>query len=246
MALVRLLAYFIAEGGLTEGPPESTNSAPLIIEDCKQIIAAPSPACAIRQQKITYIVAQPRTPASMRGGSVLPPDPVTTWVKDLDLWNKLARDKFFPGGVWTLSRRYLAEFLRVLMSWDGSIFALESGYPRIEFGVASRQLASDVHHALTRFGIVTKFYRATNGAWRVEMTSPEAVQRYQKEIGWIGEKATRFAGLGRELPKRVSNVGHPPRETWALVQAAVAASGLLVGGVARPRGERAKGGKYVW
>ena len=243
--LVRLLAYFIAEGGLTDGSPEFTNTDPLIIEDFKHIIAAHFPACAIRQQKITYIVAQPRTPASMRGGSVLPPNPVTTWLKDLDLWNKLAREKFFPAGVWTFSRRYLAEFLRVLMSCDGSIFALESGYPRIEFGVASRQLASDVHHALTRFGIVTKFYRATNGAWRVEVTSPEAVQRYQKEIGWIGEKATRCAGLVRELPKRVSNVGHAPRETWALVQAAVAASGLSMVELARRSGETAKVGKYA-
>ena len=161
----------------------------------------------------------------------MPPNPLTTWLTDLGLWGKLARDKFFPARVWTWSQRYLAEFLRVLMSCDGSIYASEMPVIHVSSSASlhaslppmctTRSSAS----ALSRSSIAT-----THGAWRVQMTAPEAVRRYQEEIGWIGEKATRFAGLERALPKRVSNIGHPPQETWALVRSAAQAQDLSMSG----------------
>jgi replicative DNA helicase len=247
IALVRLLAYLIAEGGLTHQSPGFTNTDPEIIEDFKAIIARYFPACAIRQDKITYVVAQPRTPEVMKGrGAVMPPNPVATWLKECGLWGKLSRDKYFPALVWTWSKRYLAEFIKVLMSCDGSIYASgDAGYPRIEFGVASRQLAADIQHALLRFGVISKFYRTTHGAWRVEVTAPEAVRRYQEEIGWIGEKATRFAGLERTLPKRMSNIGHLPQETWTLVRSVAQARNLSLVELARRSGETDKVGRFA-
>jgi replicative DNA helicase len=245
--LVRLLGYFLAEGGLTDKSPEFTNTDPVLIEDFQSIISQHFPACAVRQQQITSIVAQPRTPQAMQGrGGIMPPNPVVTWLKECGMWDKLARDKFFPACVWRWSKRYIAEFIKVLMSCDGSIYATGSaGYPRIEFGVASRKLAADMQHALLRFGIITKFYRTTYGAWRVQVTAPEAVRRYQEEIGWIGEKATRFAGLARDLPKRMSNIGHPPQETWALVRAAAQAQGFSMVDLARRGGETEKIGRFA-
>ncbi len=150
---VRLLAYFIAEGGLTHTLPRFTNTDPVIVEDFKRIIATHFPACAIKQYGIDYAVAQPTSIRSQYGFSGMPKNPVTLWLKELGLMGKLAKDKFFPACVWKWSRHYLAEFLRALMSCDGSIYATSAGCPRIEFGVASLQLAADVHHALIRFGI---------------------------------------------------------------------------------------------
>jgi replicative DNA helicase len=247
LELVRLLAYFIAEGGLTDRSPEFTNTDPVIIEDFKAIITRYFPACAIRQDKITYIVAQPRTSEAMKGrGGIMPPNPVVTWLKECGMWDKLARDKFFPAYVWTWSKQYLAEFIKVIMSCDGSIYASGSaGYPRIEFGVASHQLAADMQHALIRFGVTAKFYQTTQGAWRVGVTAPEAVRRFQEEIGWIGEKVTRFAGLARNLPKRMSNIGHPPQEIWKLVRTAAQAQGFSMVELARRSGETEKVGKFA-
>jgi replicative DNA helicase len=247
LELVRLLAYFIAEGGLTDGSPEFTNTDPILIEEFKAIIFQTFPACAIRQDKITYIVAQPRTPEVMKGrGGIMPPNPVATWLKECEVWGKLARDKFFPACVWTWSKRYLAEFIKILMSCDGSIYAAgDAGYPRIEFTASSRQLAADMQHALLRFGIVTKYYRKSERAWRVQMTAPDAIRRYQEEIGWIGEKATRFAGLERTLPKWVSNIGHLPQEAWALVRTAAQAEDLSMVALARRSGEIEKAGRFA-
>jgi replicative DNA helicase len=242
---VRLLAYFIAEGGLTDSSPEFTNTDPLIIEDFKHIVAMYFPACAIRQQRITYVVAQPRTAEAMRGrGGVMPPNPLTQWLKQLGIWGKLSRDKHCPECVWMWSKRYLAEFVRVLMSCDGSIYTLGSA-PRIEFTVASSRLAEDVYHALVRFGIVAKVCKTTYAAWRVEITDPESVECYQREIGWIGEKAARVADFVRVVPKRKSNVGHPPHEIWTLVRAAARSQRLSMIEIARCSGETIRRGKFA-
>ncbi len=246
--LVRLLAYLIAEGGLTDRSPEFTNTDPVIVEDFKRIIATHFPTCAIRQERITSIAAQPRTHEAQRlggRGAIMPPNPLTQWLKDLGLWGKLAKEKRFPVCVWRWSRRYLAEFLRALMSCDGSIY-LVGDRPRIEFTVASPGLAADVHHAFIRFGLSAKYYRTSHGAWRVEITSPEAIQRYQEEIGWLGEKTTRFVGFTRTVfPKHGRNVGHPPHKTWTLVRDAASQRSLSLLELARRSGETTGFGKYA-
>jgi replicative DNA helicase len=244
IGLVRLLAYFIAEGGLTDGSPEFTNTDPAIIADFKNIISHHFPACAIRQEKITYIVAQPRATEALgwRGGR-MPPNPVTLWLKELGLWGKLAKEKRFPTCVWTWSRRYLAEFVRILMSCDGSIYPV-AGDPCIEFTVASPELADNLHHAFIRFGIIAKRYRTSMGAERVEITSPDAIRIYQREIGWFGEKTQRFAELAPRVRQHPGNVGHAPKEVWPLVVTAARSRGLSMVELARRSGETTKQGKY--
>ncbi len=242
--LVRLLAYFIAEGGLTDKSPEFTNTDPAIIEDFRAIILQYFPACAIRQEKITYIVAQPRTAEAMRGrGGIMPPNPVKVWLEEQGLWGKLARQKRFPSCVWTWSRRYLAEFVRILMSCDGSIYPV-AGDPRVEFTVASPGLADDLHHAFIRFGIIAKRYTTSMGAERVEITSPDAIRTYQREIGLFGEKTQRFADLAPRVRQHPGNAGHAPKEVWPLVMAAARNQGMAMVELARRSGETTKQGKY--
>jgi replicative DNA helicase len=118
---VRLLAYLIAEGSLTGNSPAFTNIDPVLIEDFKQIIATHFPACSLRQDRITYTIAQQKSAYTQKGVAILPVNPVTAWLRELGLMGKLAKDKFFPACIWQWSRRSLVEFLRVLMSCDGSI-----------------------------------------------------------------------------------------------------------------------------
>ena len=153
---------------------------------------------------------------------------------------KLAEAKSFPECVWRWPKPHLAEFLRVLMSCDGTICNMQ-GYPRIEFAVASEKLAQDVHHALTRFGIVAKLWRKTPRCWRVEITEPASAAIYQTEIGWIGEKAARF---GADFRERRSNSGHLPPDAWRYVKEALAAHALPMVELARQSGETVRTGKY--
>jgi replicative DNA helicase len=226
--LVRLLGYFIAEGGLTDRSPEFTNTDPVIVDDFHRIVAEHFPACRVRQERITYIVAQPKTRA------IMPPNPVTQWLTGLGLWGKLATQKRFPNCVWQWDRARLATFIRTLMSCDATIYSM-AGYPRIEFTVASEELAQDMQHALTRFGIIAKLWRKTERSWRVEITEPESVGSYQQHIGWIGEKTARFPQSAEDV--RRTNIGHAPVETWGIVRRAATSHGMSLTAVAYASGE---------
>ena len=232
---VRLMAYFIAEGGLTGRTPCFTNTDPVIVADFQAIIAVHYPECVVRQSQITYKVVRPTRPLWKSS-----PNRLTTWLKELGLWGKLAEDKSFPDCVWYWPKAHLAELLRILMSCDGTIYAMGS-YPRIEFAVASEKLALDMHHALTRFGIVSKFWQKTPRCWRIEITEPESVILYQQEIGWIGEKSARF---GSEFDLRRSNAGHLSPQVWEYVKAEAAAQALSLVELARRSGETLAQGKY--
>jgi replicative DNA helicase len=228
--LVRLLAYYVAEGGLTQSTPRFTNTDPLIVDDFKGIIARHFPTCHIRQYGIEYAVTQRRTlSANSRA------NPVVQWLTEYGLWGKGARHKRIPVQVWTWTNDKLALFLRALMSCDGSIYAHE-GAACIEYCAASEALVRDVQHALLRFGIAASLRKKTSNAWRVAFAQGQDVARYQACIGWIGEKASRAAW--RPLATSgYRSVGHLPREVWRLVRAAAAQQGLPLTEVARRAGE---------
>lgn len=223
----RLLGYFIAEGGLTGKSPMFTNADPEIVDDFKNAVAE-FPECSV--------TGPVRYGYRARGGNKGAVNPITTWLRGLGLMGKRAEEKHFPECVWRFSRPLLREFLRALFSCDGTVYSM-SGYPRIEFTVASEKLAEDVHHALVRFGIVSKLWQKTERSWRVEITEPESVDLYQNEIGWIGEKTRRvFKTLRDRRPH--SNSGHVPKEVWAYVRKAAAAKEMSLAEMCRRAGDK--------
>jgi replicative DNA helicase len=211
---VRLIAYFIAEGSLGHGSPGFTNADPDIVRDFHEQISRFFPALHIRRHGISYYPA----------GKSSSKNPLTQWLRQLGLMGKLADAKRFPDCVWHWDRDRLREFIKALMTCDGTIYSMW-GYPRIEFAVASEGLAADLHHALIRFGIVSKLWKKKNRCWRVEITEPESVERYQQEIGWIGEKASRFK---RFAQPRKSNLGLIPNPIWAGIRRAAKMRGLTL------------------
>src|SRR2546430_2151610 len=224
---VRLLAYFIAEGSLSRSTPGFTNADPDLVSDFYDQIRQFFPSLHVRQHKISYYPS----------GSGREPNPLTTWLRDLELMGKLSDAKRFPACTWRWDRVRLREFLKVLMSCDGTIYSM-GGYPRIEFAVASEGLARDVHHAFVRFGIVSKFWKKKDRCWRVEITEPESVERYQQEIGWIGEKANRFKRFAE--PRR-GNLGLLPNAIWQDIRIAAKTRGLTLTELAIRAGEKGAG-----
>ncbi|NOT33789.1 MAG: replicative DNA helicase [Candidatus Eisenbacteria bacterium] len=241
---VRLLAYFIAEGGLTSRCPNFTNTDPVIVSDFHECIEREFPSTHTRLQDsrgITWRVSRKRNWPEEIADRV---HPVTDWLDKLGLMGKKSDSKSFPAEVWCWSRERLVEFLKTLFSCDGTICSMW-GDPRIEFTVASRSLAFDVQHALCRLGVVAKLWRKTDRSWRVEITEPASVDCYQHEVGWIGEKATRFSDASpARLPVRArhSNVGHPSADAWELVSAAASRSGVTITELASRAGEALKRG----
>ncbi len=242
---VRLFAYLIAEGGLTRDVPMFTTASPEHLGDFRHCLEHEFPQCEMNVQPdgITYRLSRKlehRKDGPVHGGIK---NPVKAWLTELDQMGRRSEAKYLPGIVWAWDHARLAEFLRVLFSCDGTIYDM-NGYPRIEFTVASERLARDVHHALLRFGIVAKFWQKTVKAWRVELTAPEEVSRYQRFIGWICEKATRLPAekFEHEGTHRHACSGAAPRETWDLVRASTRRAGLTLSDLARMTGERTESG----
>jgi len=216
LELIRLMGYYIAEGALTGSTPSITNTDPAIVDDYCATVTNFFHGMYIRQRGIAYHASR-----RVRLGVS---NPVTTWLKQLGLWGKKAEAKRFPACVWTWDKARVAELIKAVMSCDATIYSM-SGYPRIEFAVASQGLAEDIHHAFVRFGIVAKLWKKKDRCWRVEITEPASVERYQEEIGWIGEKARRFK---RFAEPRKSNLGVIPKQIWKDIRTSAASRGLTV------------------
>lgn len=238
LGLVRLLGYFIADGGLTGGTPMFTKVDVGIVEDFKNTIGRIFPDCGITQSGITYRVSRRKD-----GVIVDAKNPVTAWLKEHGMMGKLSKHKHFPDCVWKFDRRHMAEFLKALISCDGCIYKGVAG-PQIEFGVASELLANDVYHALLRFGILAKVYykRATCegkkfDSWRVELSNPIDIGKYQEEIGWVGEKANKFTGHIFKSGAHGRNNGHAPKEIWPILKGKVKEAGISFVEMARRAGE---------
>ncbi len=221
LQMVRLLAYYIAEGALTGSTPSITNLDPEIVNDYCSAVQGHFPGIYVRRRGIAFHASR-----NLTFGHA---NPIKTWLRNLGLWGKKAEHKRFPECVWTWDREHLAEFIKGVMSCDGTVYSM-SGYPRIEFAVASEGLAQDMHHALVRFGIVAKLWKKKDRCWRVEITEPASVARYQRSIGWIGEKSRRFPN---ETPRRRSNIGHLPKEIWSNVRESAGQQGFNLMDLAR-------------
>jgi replicative DNA helicase len=223
---IRLLAHFIAEGGLTGNAARFTNTDPEIITDFETAIAKEFPDCELRNDRLTLSVRK-----KQRG---IAPSSVVLWLRSLGLMGKNALQKRFPDVVWRFDDRQMTEFLKALFSCDGTIYSM-SGYARIEFTVASEGLAQDVHHALLRFGIIAKLWRKTERSWRVEITEPASVQIYQSAVSWIGEKASRQ--FNEPVALRHTNNGHLPMAVWDLVKKVADQKDMSLAELSRRAGE---------
>src|ERR671934_262298 len=100
--LVRLLAYYIAEGSVTRAhrTPGFTNTDPVLVDDFKSIIARHFPACAIRCDGITYFASQPSSGRHAGKGAILPPNPVRMWLEEYGVHGLRAEDKHIPSCAW--------------------------------------------------------------------------------------------------------------------------------------------------
>jgi len=237
---VRLLAYLIAEGGLSARVPHFTTADPNHYADFHGCLAICFPTISMMPTAdgITYRLSRHpdhREEKPATGRSV---NPLAIWLTGLELMGRKSDSKRLPSAVWSWDHEHLRQFLAVLFSCDGTVYSM-NGYPRIEFTVASEGLAADVQHALLRFGVVSKLWRKTERSWRVEVTAPEEVQRYQELIGWVGEKSDRFPVVAREhaLAERHACAGGAPAKVWEQLRASAQRSGITLSELARRVGE---------
>jgi replicative DNA helicase len=232
----RLLGYLIAGGGLGDGTPRFRDADPARMADVRSILADEFPGV---EPADTGRGGDDRLARPARaGGRTNRSSPVTTWLRDLGLLGTRADATFLPDVVWRWDRERLAALLRALFSCDGTCDApREARRPRIRLTVASERLASDVHHALVRFGVVAELGRATDRSWYVEITDPASLARYRDEIGGRGG-ATRRRLAPASGSTDGDHVGEAPPQVWTRIRALCEARGWSLADLARRAGER--------
>lgn len=153
------------------------------------------------------------------------PNPVVAWLKKLDLWGKVAQEKFLSPGVFILPREQLAVLLNRLFATDGWASVLGSGQPQIGYASVSERLARQVAHLLLRFGVISRCspknvsYRGeTRRIWQVLVTQRTSLLTVCEQIGIFGkEEALDRVKQVSLLHASNDNVDTVPAGVWALL-----------------------------
>lgn len=192
-ALLTLLAFLLADGGLTGSSVNFTKGDPLIVDEFKLAAAKAFPNTIVRKYR-EYHYSVVLDPAKRKGRY----NPCKQWLVSLGVMGCRSEKKFIPAEIYLCSRRQIALFLNKLFSCDGWFCYSRERGSRLEVGYssASLQLAEGINHLLLRLGIVaTLRSRIVNGSryWCVEMGSREQIGRFARLVGMSGIKAFQVA-----------------------------------------------------
>ncbi|MDE1827855.1 MAG: AAA family ATPase [Candidatus Micrarchaeota archaeon] len=193
----KLLAYFIAEGGLTQGKPVFTNSDPELLEDFQSAVLQFN-----RKLHINTVVEQ---------GSVMTMQVAGRYIQELGAQGRSSMQRFLdahglsftssynkkiPPVVFTLQKHLLALFLNRLFSGDGwSEDREESGvrygtrrHRIIGYSSNSKVLVRQIQHLLLRFGILSSIHSKAEN-FTLSIYRSRDVDTFIDEIGMFGNRA---------------------------------------------------------
>ncbi len=197
---LKLLAYFIADGGIAHASAVFTKTEPILVDEFRQCVLRLFPGIQVAPvDGISYRVTTGR-----RGRR----NPCIGWLRRHGLMGKKSKEKFIPPILFTCSQRQWAVFLSRLFGCDGWFHVQKDGLPRIGYCSASLRLAEEVHHALLRFGIQSDLrVKAVNNVdyWCVEIRTLSHVQRFGRLIGMVGMKGIELEGIMDAAPKDAHN-----------------------------------------
>ena len=232
---VKLLAYLIGDGCLTDTAPKFSNINPLIQQDFSQAVTEFSP-----QLKVTEKKRSKRSPMLHVESSR--DNPMILWLQELELWGKTSTEKTLPGFIFQLERQQIALFLNRLFAIDGWASVLKSGQVQLGYYSVSEKLAQQIQHLLLRFGIIAtlkirtvKYKDTKREAWQLDITNARAIKNFMSEIGIFGKQEVLTKIEAALLHKRYqTNRDLVPIEVWK--QLAVAKEQETWTGLARRAG----------
>lgn len=161
---VRLLAYLVGDGNLTNITPGFTNSNSLISEDFAKAIEE-------------------------FGGTEA--DSLTLWLKNIGAYGKDSHNQSVCPPVFRLPRDLLALFLnRVFAAGGWWTSAGRGGQMQLSYVSVSEKLIRQIQHLLLRFGIISKlgkqrvnYAEAIRFCWQLDICDELSVKIFIEEIG---------------------------------------------------------------
>ena len=196
---VKLLGYWIGQGGLTRISPQFINSNPRVQEEFVQAVAS-FPRLKIRLET---------SPGNHT--------PAFDAIGDKD-----AQTKTVPAMVFRLKRSQISLFLNRLFATDGWATVLASGQAQLGYTTVSEKLARQVQHLLVRFGIIAalkkssvKYKKTDQLTWQLDITDALSIKTFISEIGIFG-KEEALSRVQEALARKMSQPKHDliPVEIW--------------------------------
>ena len=191
-ALLKILAYLIADGTLGGLSAVFTKKDPEVRMDFEAAVEAKGDECVefVGQNGVPHVRVRGK-----RGSA----NNVIAYLKEVGLQGLRSAEKFIPDFVFGLEKEKLGLFLNRLFTCDGSVEA--SG--RISYSSTSVRMVRQVQHLLSRFGIVSvireKFREGAIYGAELLVSSKANVLRFIDEIGFFGEKAVKAESVRASL-----------------------------------------------
>lgn len=236
---IRLLAYLLAEGHLSNGFVLFSNFDDKIVNEFKSDMVQfdknlrvdlHSKAGCFRVSQIEKKYTLNKIERN-KGGQFIDNNvhyeksSIRKWIEGFGLYGKLSRDKFIPQEVMKLEKEQVALFLNRLFSCDGSIYSHKtqgSSCWQISYASSSEQMIRQVQSLLLRFGILSRL-RNKNIKCNERMfdsfelvLDSDNVVKFVEEIGFFGKKQEREFAAKQDILSRVrnTNVDTIPKEIW--------------------------------
>ncbi|HEX9930574.1 MAG TPA: replicative DNA helicase [Pyrinomonadaceae bacterium] len=221
---VKILGYLLGDGCLVNSNPRFTVGKPQLREDFESSVTefGGVETVADRDRNRTLDL-RVRKSAQTKGKA----NPLTAWLRELNLQGCNSHQKFIPDEVFTLKREQLALFLSRLFSTGGWACVLTSGQPQLGFASVSERMIRQIQHLLLRFGVIAKLKKRSvkyknerRDAWQLDITDALSIKTFIREIGIYGKEAALKQVLGALKSRNYqTNSDLIPIEIWEKIAA---------------------------
>ncbi|MDD5182471.1 MAG: LAGLIDADG family homing endonuclease [Candidatus Nanoarchaeia archaeon] len=211
---VKILAYLIAEGHMSNNFVLFCNSDDKIVTDFKNSINEFDRNLLIKKHgHLNLRIVE----CKRHGHGIDSKSSIRKWLGEIGIYGKLSTEKFIPDSVFKLPKNKVALFLNRLFSCDGTIYPREETWD-VSYSSSSKKLIMQVQHLLLRFGVVSVLKtKVTPRNLNYELIIRGAqIIRFLNEIGFFGVKELRAALALRELSSKKfnPNIDTVPKEIW--------------------------------
>lgn len=199
----KLLAYLLADGGLTGSSIIFTKSDNLLIKDFINCVKKMGDdVVPVKNSKIEYRIIKPKNEKRLGGSKT------RNFLKELGVERCKSNQKVVPDLVFKFNKKSLSLFLSALFSGDGSIYQSGENGLVIEYSSSNKEMIFQIQNLLLRFGIspiVVESKKLHNYA-SLHIKEQTQVKIFLKEIGFLFKKKETSKKLFKEYDRK-ENIG---------------------------------------
>lgn len=223
---IKLLAYLIGDGGVTQGSVRFTQLDGVVLDEFSKLADELGAKLVPCHDKITYRVIAKESRRGVRDSN-----PAISLLRAHGLLKKHSRDKRIPSAIFGLPATSLAIFLSRLYATDGWASVGKHGVPEIGFCSASEGLIRDLQELLLRFGVCGRIAKKPKvNAWSLSISASGDLLAFIEQIGIFGKEAAvervrvRALEMAATKQRRVWRWKHlPPGLRWERIKSIEAA-----------------------